>query len=314
MPDWLDGAVTTPIVARLPLERRCGADDLSALSPGRARGRDRDRHRALAASCNRTRIGMMIRAGVDDRAMLSASGVNVHVVFAIVFAIGAGLAGFAGVVGGSALSIAPGEDVRYLLASLVVVIVGGMGSITGAAIGALLIGLAEQIGLAYFPTYGIVLTFVIMVAVLAFRPQGIMGRAGMSLSRAAIRRQYTGARRFAQHRSGHWSRLAIALLVYPARRDAVLHLPDRRLFADPRHDRAVADGARRLWRHGQPRADERRRRSPATWSRSSATIARASRARLAVVDRRAAGARHRRRLRDRRRAARDPHRRASTRS
>ena len=62
-----------------------------------------------------------------------------------------------------AFSIAPGEDVRYLLASLVVVIVGGMGSITGAAIGALLIGLAEQIGLVYFPTYGVVLTFVIMV-------------------------------------------------------------------------------------------------------------------------------------------------------
>ena len=131
---------------------------------------------------NRTRIGMMIRAGVDDRAMLSASGVNVHVVFAIVFAIGAGLAGFAGVVGGSALSIAPGEDVRYLLASLVVVIVGGMGSITGAAIGALLIGLAEQIGLVYFPTYGVVLTFVIMVATLAIRPQGIMGRAAMSVA------------------------------------------------------------------------------------------------------------------------------------
>ncbi|MGO4834647.1 branched-chain amino acid ABC transporter permease, partial [Rhizobiaceae sp. 2RAB30] len=126
---------------------------------------------------NRTRVGMMIRAGVDDRAMLSASGINVHAVFAIVFAVGAGLAGFAGVVGGSALSVAPGEDVRYLLASLVVVIVGGMGSITGAAIGALLIGLAEQIGLVYFPTYGIVLTFVIMVVVLALRPQGIMGKA-----------------------------------------------------------------------------------------------------------------------------------------
>ena len=78
---------------------------------------------------NRTRIGTMIRAGVDDRSMLAASGVNVHLVFAVVFAVGAGLAGFAGVVGGSALSIAPGEDVRYLLASLVVVIVGGMGSI-----------------------------------------------------------------------------------------------------------------------------------------------------------------------------------------
>ena len=109
--------------------------------------------------------------------MQSASGTNVHMVFAIVFGLGAGLAGFAGVVGGSALSIAPGEDVRYLLASLVVVIVGGMGSIPGAAIGALLIGLAEQIGLVYFPTYGVVLTFVIMVVTLAIRPQGIMGRA-----------------------------------------------------------------------------------------------------------------------------------------
>ncbi len=75
------------------------------------------------------------------------------------------------------LEIAPGEDVRYLLASLVVVIVGGMGSITGAAIGALLVGLAEQFGLAYFPTYGVVVTFVIMIAVLAIRPQGIMGKA-----------------------------------------------------------------------------------------------------------------------------------------
>jgi branched-chain amino acid transport system permease protein len=125
---------------------------------------------------NRTRLGMMIRSGVDDREMLAATGANVNLVFAFVFAIGAGLAGLAGVIGGTALSIAPGEDVRYLLASLVVVIVGGMGSITGAAIGALLIGMAEQFGLAYFPTYGVVLTFIIMIAILAVRPQGIMGR------------------------------------------------------------------------------------------------------------------------------------------
>jgi branched-chain amino acid transport system permease protein len=124
----------------------------------------------------RTRVGMMIRAGVDDRGMLAASGVNVQLVFAITFAIGAGLAGLAGVVGGTALSISPGEDTRYLLASLVVVIVGGMGSVVGASIGALLIGLAEQFGLAYAPTYSIVFTFVIMVVVLAFRPRGIMGR------------------------------------------------------------------------------------------------------------------------------------------
>lgn len=175
MPNWLDGAVTLPIVTAVrsngvPVFLRYTFFRLIVLAMAIVIGI------GLWFMLNRTRVGMMIRAGVDDRAMLSASGINVHAVFAIVFAIGAGLAGFAGVIGGSVLSVAPGEDVRYLLASLVVVIVGGMGSITGAAIGALLIGLAEQIGLVYFPTYGVVLTFVIMVAVLALRPQGIMGR------------------------------------------------------------------------------------------------------------------------------------------
>lgn len=125
---------------------------------------------------NRTRIGMMIRAGVDDSGMLQASGINVNLVFVVTFAIGAGLAGLAGVIGGSALSLAPGEDLRYLLASLIVVIVGGMGSVTGAAIGAVLIGLADQFGLTYSPTYGVIYTFLVMVIVLAVRPTGIMGK------------------------------------------------------------------------------------------------------------------------------------------
>ncbi|MEM8648429.1 MAG: branched-chain amino acid ABC transporter permease [Pseudomonadota bacterium] len=126
---------------------------------------------------NRTRIGMLVRAGVDDRDMLSATGAPIQLVFLGVFGFGAGLAGLAGVVGGTFQSIAPGEDIRFLLASLVVVIVGGMGSIPGAAVGALLIGLAEQLGSVYAPTYSVVLTFLIMVLVLAFRPQGLMGRA-----------------------------------------------------------------------------------------------------------------------------------------
>ena len=176
VPEWLDGAVKTPFVTAY---RSNGAAvfltypfyRLVVLAVAIVIGI------GLWLMLNKTRIGMMIRAGVDDREMLSASGANVHVIFAIVFALGAGLAGLAGVVGGSALSVAPGEDVRYLLASLVVVIVGGMGSITGAAIGALIIGLAEQIGLVYFPTYGVVLTFIIMVVVLAIRPQGIMGKS-----------------------------------------------------------------------------------------------------------------------------------------
>jgi branched-chain amino acid transport system permease protein len=122
---------------------------------------------------NKTKLGMQIRAGVDDRDMLSATGVRVQAVFVTVFAFGAGLAGLAGVVGGTFQSLQPGEDIKILLASLVVVIVGGMGSIPGAAIGALIVGLAEQFGSVYMPTYAVVLTFVIMVAVLAIRPQGL---------------------------------------------------------------------------------------------------------------------------------------------
>lgn len=131
---------------------------------------------ALWLLLHRTKFGMIIRAAVDDRNMLSATGINVPVVSTCVFALAAGLVGVAGVIGGSALSIAPGDDVHYLLSSLVVVIVGGMGNLKGAAIGALLIGLAEQLGLAYFPTYSAIISFAIMVAVLAYRPYGLFGR------------------------------------------------------------------------------------------------------------------------------------------
>jgi branched-chain amino acid transport system permease protein len=163
-PEWLYGAVKLPLVQGYPKYRLVVLLVSMVIGVG------------LWLFLTRTRVGMMIRAGVDDRAMLLASGINVQRVFATTFAIGGGLVGFAGVVGGTALSIAPGEDTRYLLASLIVVIVGGMGSVPGAAVGAILIGLAEQFGLAYSPTYGVVYTFVIMVAVLAFRPQGILGR------------------------------------------------------------------------------------------------------------------------------------------
>jgi branched-chain amino acid transport system permease protein len=165
-PAWIYGSTVLPVVEKFPTYRI--AVLLAAIVIGIG----------LWSFLAKTRVGMMIRAGVDDRGMLAASGVNVQLVFAVTFAIGAGLAGLAGVVGGTALSISPGEDTRYLLASLVVVIVGGMGSVVGASIGALLIGLAEQFGLAYAPTYSVVFTFVIMVVALAFRPRGIMGRAG----------------------------------------------------------------------------------------------------------------------------------------
>jgi branched-chain amino acid transport system permease protein len=173
MPAWLGGPVEIPLVTAVrssgelvflqyPLVRLVillGAVVIGIL---------------MWLTLNRTKIGMLIRAGVDDRDMLSASGVRVQLIFLLVFAFGAGLAGFTGVVGGTFQSLQQGEDIKILLASLVVVIVGGMGSITGAAVGAVLIGLADQFGTVYMPTYAVVLTFVIMVLVLALRPQGLL--------------------------------------------------------------------------------------------------------------------------------------------
>jgi branched-chain amino acid transport system permease protein len=164
-PEWLDGPLRG-----IPVINAYSKFRLALLPLGIAIGV------LLWLFLNRTRVGMLIRAGVDDRGMLSASGVNVNLVFAITFAIGAGLAGLGGVIGAVELSMVPGEDVRLLLASLVVVIVGGMGSVVGAALGATILGVAETFGLAYAPTYSIVFTFVILVLVLAFRPRGILGR------------------------------------------------------------------------------------------------------------------------------------------
>jgi branched-chain amino acid transport system permease protein len=127
---------------------------------------------------------MLIRAGVDDRDILGASGIRIQYVFLAVFAFGAGLAGIGGIVGGTFQSLSPGEDTRFLLASLVVVIVGGMGSIPGPAIGALIIGLAEQIGLVYAPTYSVVFIFLIMAVVLglpAAGPDGVAAMRGLGL-------------------------------------------------------------------------------------------------------------------------------------
>jgi len=166
-PEWLQGPIRG-----IPVINAYSAYRLSLLGFGILIGI------GLWWLLSRTRVGMMIRAGVDDRAMLGAAGVNVNLVFAITFMLGAGLAGFGGVIGAVELSMVPGEDTRLLLASLIVVIVGGMGSVVGAAIGAVILGLAETYGLAYAPTYSVVFTFVILILVLAFRPRGIMGRAG----------------------------------------------------------------------------------------------------------------------------------------
>jgi branched-chain amino acid transport system permease protein len=171
-PAWLTGPVQLPLVVALrsngdPVMMTYPALRLAILAGAVVVGV------LMWLALNRTRVGMLVRAGVDDRDMLAATGVRVQVVFALIFALGAGLAGLAGVVGGTFQSLQPGEDTKILLSSLVVVIVGGLGSIPGAAVGALIVGLAEQFGSVYMPTYAVMLTFLIMVAVLAVRPQGL---------------------------------------------------------------------------------------------------------------------------------------------
>jgi branched-chain amino acid transport system permease protein len=128
----------------------------------------------------KTRTGMVIRAGVDDRQMVSALGINIQLTFAVAFFVGSALAGLGGVIGGSFASLAPGVDANWLLNSLVVVIIGGMGSLGGAAVGALLLGLTTNFAAAYLPAnytyYSIIFTFVLLAIVLAVRPLGLFGR------------------------------------------------------------------------------------------------------------------------------------------
>jgi branched-chain amino acid transport system permease protein len=133
----------------------------------------------------RTKTGMVIRAGVDDQKMTSALGINIQRTFAIAFVVGSALAAFGAVVWGSQANIASGQDGQWLLNSLVVVIVGGMGSIFGAAAGALLYAFVLNFSATYLPTvgtdcctqYSIIVTFALIALVLAFRPQGLFGRA-----------------------------------------------------------------------------------------------------------------------------------------
>ena len=134
----------------------------------------------------RTKTGMVIRAGVDDEQMTQALGINIQKTFAIAFVVGSALAALGAVVWASQSNITSGQDGVWLLNSLVVVIVGGMGSIFGAAAGAILFAFVSNFSAVYLPTsgsdcctqYSSILTFVLIALVLAFRPRGLFGRAG----------------------------------------------------------------------------------------------------------------------------------------
>lgn len=124
----------------------------------------------------RTKLGAAVRAGVDDRETVSALGVNISVIYSAVFVLSAFLGGIAGVLGGSYLQLSPGIDTTILTLSLVVIILGGMGSLGGAVISSLILGQIMSFGLAYAPQYSYFLIFIPMAIVLAIRPQGLFGR------------------------------------------------------------------------------------------------------------------------------------------
>jgi branched-chain amino acid transport system permease protein len=126
----------------------------------------------------RTRAGAMIRAGVDNREMVSALGIDINRLFTAVFILGTMLAGLAGVLGASLLTLYPGADAEILTFALVVVIVGGLGSLKGAVVGSLVVGLLDNYGKAYFPDLAYFSLFAPMVLILLWRPQGLFGKAG----------------------------------------------------------------------------------------------------------------------------------------
>ena len=131
---------------------------------------------ALWLLLDRTRLGAMIRAGVDDPVMARMVGIRVTRLFTIVFALGAGLAGFAGMIGAPILSVYPGLDNDMLPLALVVVILGGTGSLPGSLAGSLVVGVLYNFGQALLPELAYFVLFLPMVLVLALRPQGFFGR------------------------------------------------------------------------------------------------------------------------------------------
>jgi branched-chain amino acid transport system permease protein len=123
-----------------------------------------------------TRLGAMIRAGVDDAPIARVVGIKVSQLFTLIFALGAALAAFAGVIGAPYLSVYPGLDFEMLPLALIVVILGGTGSLLGALVGSFLIGFLYNFGQVMFPALAYVILFLPMLLVLVLRPQGLFGK------------------------------------------------------------------------------------------------------------------------------------------
>lgn len=125
-----------------------------------------------------TSLGWRIRAAVEDTELLAVTGVNVSRVYLIVFTFGALLAGIAGALAAPQISIASGLDQSILIDAFIISVIGGLGSISGAAIAAVLLGLVDAFGARYLPSIAPVSIYLVMILVLVVRPSGILGRAG----------------------------------------------------------------------------------------------------------------------------------------
>ena len=123
-----------------------------------------------------TRLGMIIRAGSIDRNMVRALGINVGPIFSIVFGIGAALAAIAGILAAPILSVSPGMGDKIIIIAFVVVVIGGIGSIKGAFVGALLVGLMDAFGKMLIPSASSLVIYAVMALVLVWRPEGLFGK------------------------------------------------------------------------------------------------------------------------------------------
>lgn len=131
---------------------------------------------SLGLMITKTRLGALIRAGVDDAETVSAMGVDIRRVFIYTFMLGSALAGLGGVMGGAFLTLYPTADSEILVYSLAVVIIGGRGSLIGAAVGSLLVAMLSTFGQVWFPELAYFVIFGPMAILLAFRPLGLFGK------------------------------------------------------------------------------------------------------------------------------------------
>jgi branched-chain amino acid transport system permease protein len=124
---------------------------------------------------DRTLVGATLRAGVNNREMVTALGININVVFALTFAFGAALAGFAGVIAAPIMSVYSQMGIGIVVTTFVVVVVGGLGNLKGSFYGALLVGMTDTISQAYLPEAELFDVYVLLIVMMIFRPQGLFG-------------------------------------------------------------------------------------------------------------------------------------------